>query len=105
MDIGQGINIYTLACHIPCLYISLPYTTCVCTLACNNTCIYVLWKLIDLRDLGMTLTLTFKIKGSRPCRDLSNKKKIIDLSHTVTEIHALIVYRPHVKGLRNFEGS
>ena len=44
------------------------------------------------RDLGMTLTLTLKIKVTRPHRDLSNKKKIIDLSHTVTEIHAFEVH-------------
>ena len=35
----------------------------------------------------------------------SNKTKIIDLSHTVTEIHALTVYRSYFKGLQNFKGS
>ena len=59
-------------------------------------------------DLGMTLKLTFKIKTTRPHRDLSNKKKIIDLSHTITELHALEVYtlyRPYVIAHQNFEGS
>ena len=40
----------------------------------------------------MTLTLTFKVKVTRPHRDLSNKKKIIDLSLTVTKIYAFEVY-------------
>ena len=44
----------------------------------------------------MTLTLTFKVKVTRPHRDLSNKKKIIDLSHTVTEIYALEVYTCYI---------
>ena len=42
--------------------------------------------------LGMTLTLTFKVKITSPHRDLSNKKKIIDLSHTVAEIYEFEVY-------------
>ena len=40
----------------------------------------------------MTLTLTFKVNVTRPHRDLSNKKKIIDLSLTVTKIYAFEVY-------------
>ena len=47
-------------------------------------------------DLGMTLTLTFKVKVMRPHRDLSNKKKIIDLSHTVTELYAFEVYTYYI---------
>ena len=47
-------------------------------------------------DLGMTLTLTFKVKVTRPHWYLSNKKKIIDLSHTVTEIYALEVYTYYI---------
>ena len=45
------------------------------------------------RDLGMTLTLTFKVKVTKPHCDLSNKKKIIDLSHTIREMHAFDVYK------------
>ena len=37
-------------------------------------------------DLGMTLTLDFKVNVVRPTRGLPNKKKIIGLSLTVTEI-------------------
>ena len=37
-------------------------------------------------DLGMTLTLDVKVKVVRPTRGLPNKKKIIGLSLTVTEI-------------------
>ena len=40
----------------------------------------------------MTLTLFFKVKVTSPHRDLSNKKKIIDLSLTVTKIYAFEVY-------------
>ena len=47
-------------------------------------------------DLGVTLTLKVKVKVTSPHRDLSNKKKIIDLSHTVTEIHAFEVYTYYI---------
>ena len=40
----------------------------------------------------MTLISTFKVKITSLYRDLSNKKKIIDLSHTVTEIYEFEVY-------------
>ena len=53
-------------------------------------------QVFSLRDLGMTLTLTCKVKVMRPHRDLSNKKKIIDLSHTVTEIHAFEVHTYYI---------
>ena len=53
-------------------------------------------EVFSLRDLGLTLTLTFKVKVMRPHRDLSNKKKIIDLSHTVTEIHAFEVHTYYI---------
>ena len=44
----------------------------------------------------MTLTLTFKTKVTSPLRDLSNKKKIIDLSLAVTEIYEFEVYRFYI---------
>ena len=53
-------------------------------------------QVFSLCDLGMTLTLNFKVKVTRPHRDLSNKKKIIDLSHTVTEIHAFEVHTYYI---------
>ena len=53
-------------------------------------------EVFSLCDLGMTLTLNFKVKVTRPHRDLSNKKKIIDLSHTVTEIHAFEVHTYYI---------
>ena len=37
-------------------------------------------------DFDMTLTLDVKVKVTRPTRGLPNKKNIIGLSHTVTEI-------------------
>ena len=43
-------------------------------------------------DFDMTLTLTFKVKVTSPHWDLSNKKKIIDLSLAVTEIYEFEVY-------------
>ncbi len=39
-----------------------------------------------LCDLDLTLTLNVKVKVARPTRGLPNKKKIIGLSLTVTEI-------------------
>ena len=53
-------------------------------------------QVFSQRDLGMTLTLNFKVKVTRPHRDLPNKKKIIDLSHTVTEIHAFEVHTYYI---------
>ena len=47
-------------------------------------------------DFDMTLTLTFKAKVTSPLRDLSNKKKIIDLSLAVTEIYEFEVYRFYI---------
>ena len=49
----------------------------------------------------MTLTLTFKVKVMRPHRDLSNKKKIIDLSLTVTKIYAFEVYTNFLEFFNN----
>ena len=40
----------------------------------------------------MTLTSTFEVKVTSPRRDLFNKKKIIDLSLTVTKIYEFEVY-------------
>ena len=51
--------------------------------------------------LGMTLTLTLKVKVMRSHPDLFNKKKIIDLSHTVTEILVLEVYMYYIGPIRN----
>ena len=61
--------------------------------------VYHLDRILEVfghRNFGMTLTLTFKVKVTSPHRDLSNKKKIIDLSHTVTEIHAFEVHTYYI---------
>ena len=101
------------ACLMPWLLSSLWLSACMH--ACNNC------SDINLQALGEPLLALIHSIAlyTSPARSSmrahrwpgfdtpkSNKKtKIIDLSHSVTEIPALIVYKPIIKGCKTFNGS
>ena len=88
-DLSNKKKIFDLSHTVTEIHASEVYTYYIDLFICFLQCFYYC-------DLGVTLTLKVKVKVTSPHRDLSNKKKIIDLSHTVTEIHAFEVYTYYI---------